>query len=781
MERLFFIVTVFWALAFNGIAQGNLKGSWLPKEQDLSLSSHGISEMDTFLNPLGITIRPLICSYEGEVLVSATRIQEEDTAFVHSSSWVCKTDTKKVSDQTNVSDFYITFSVEKGMLESGGVAVAFDFWNWKRDNYVLMPAYVYNGNRFHVETNGYMSPFPTNYHFNKNVPLLFSNSPRLSEMEGKSSKIEGLTGNLATPAVCFYMPEQKCACIILTEQKNRLGNLGMFLEENEDQNMASLVVSVPGVRELSAGFGDFRKSGDRACFWNAGDSLTMRFKVYHFKADGIPDLLAQFMKVRKEVTGKNTSRNICPFSMVTALTSDYKNKVRWKEDGENSFYRMENSDGYQVGWVGGLMGTFPLLALNDSLSRSRVIKTYNYAISRMKGESGYFYGSYRNGNTVSDRDNIPNAALVRKNADILFFMIKHFLLLEKQGYAHLVKQEWKDAARNLADAFVKTWNENKDLGNYVDVKTGDIIIYHTTSGAIAPAGLVLASQYFGDRKFLKAAKEIADYFYNEYVVKLGLTCAHSGDILQDADADSAYGLVESFMALYASKTDKKWLSKAKTTADLAATWTLSYDYEYPKESTLGKLNAKTAGAVWASVQNKHAAPGICTSSGDYLFKLYRATGEECYAELLRDIIHAHGEVMETPGRVTTNAGAGTSMERIQTTDADGKSAIGMILNTSNGWTEDCGLLMALEIPGIYVQSDKEVIYVFDHVEAKVLERRKDRVVLEITNPTRFDAQVSVFSESFSDSKIPMGYLDFMKWKKVMVKAGETVYMNCEVE
>jgi len=315
----------------------------------------------------------------------------------------------------------------------------------------------------------------------------------------------------------------------------------------------------------------------------------------------------------------------------------------------------------------------------------------------------------------------------------------------------------------------------------VDVKTGDIIIYHTTSGAIAPAGLVLASQYFGDRKFLKAAKEIADYFYDEYVVKLGLTCAHSGDILQDADADSAYGLVESFMALYASTTDKKWLSKAKTTTDLAATWTLSYDYEYPKESTLGKLNAKTAGAVWASVQNKHAAPGICTSSGDYLFKLYRATGEECYAELLRDIIHAHGEVMETPGRVTTNAGAGTSMERIQTTDADGKNAIGMILNTSNGWTEDCGLLMALEIPGIYVQRDKEVIYVFDHVEAKVLERGKDRIVLEITNPTRFDAQVSIFSESFSDSKIPMGYLDFMKWKKVMVKAGETVYMNCEVE
>lgn len=189
------------------------------------------------------------------------------------------------------------------------------------------------------------------------------------------------------------------------------------------------------------------------------------------------------------------------------------------------------------------------------------------------------------------------------------------------------------------------------------------------------------------------------------------------------------------------------------------------------------MRAKTAGAVWASVQNKHAAPGICTSSGDYLFKLYRATGEECYAELLRDIVHAHGEVMEIPGRITTNAGAGTSMERIQTTDADGKGAVGMILNTSNGWTEDCGLLMALEIPGIYVQTDKDRIYVFDHVEAKVINRENGKVVLQITNPTHFDALVSVFSESSSDSKKPIGYLNFVNWKKVPVKAGETVEVS----
>lgn len=211
---------------------------------------------------------------------------------------------------------------------------------------------------------------------------------------------------------------------------------------------------------------------------------------------------------------------------------------------------------------------------------------------------------------------------------------------------------------------------------------------------------------------------------------------------------------------------------AKTAANLAATWTLSYDYVFPEGSTLYNLKANVAGAVWASVQNKHAAPGICTTSGDYLFKLYRATGQRRYAELLRDIMHAHAEVMETPGRPTTGAGPGTSMERIQTTDADGKDAIGMILHGSNGWTEGNGLLMALENPGIYLQTDNEQVFVFDHVEVTVLSRDPSGVTLQITNPTRFDAKVSVFAESSKQAQIPMGFNEFLKWKKVEVKSGE---------
>ena len=39
--------------------------------------------------------------------------------------------------------------------------------------------------------------------------------------------------------------------------------------------------------------------------------------------------------------------------------------------------------------------------------------------------------------------------------------------------------------------------------------------------------------------------------------------------------------------------------------NLAATWTVSYDYELPPNTELAQLGAKLAGVYWASTQNKN--------------------------------------------------------------------------------------------------------------------------------------------------------------------------------
>jgi len=721
-------------------------------------------------------IRFLVCRYDGSRL-AASQVFSNGSLQTGSNRWTCDVREQPVNGEPGAGDLVATFKLAEGVGMSAGVAVAFDFANWSTNNYVLIPAVVYNGNRFRALDGGYMPGFPREMYFNPNLPLTMSDNPRLSVEPGKASKIELLTGNAATPAMCFFSPVQKRGFILLTEQKTRFGNNGLFVEENAAQDGSTFVVSAPGVRERAAHFGGFGDSGDAAADWKAGDEVRMKLRVYSFPADSIPALLEKFMAVRKALAGPNHPRNLVPMSKLSE-TIVPRFKGRWMTAPAGSYYAPENSPDFQLGWVSGFMQT-PLLAIDDPVEREHICRQFDFVVGKLQGASGYFYGGITaQGQLRADRTiDSRMLALTRKNADVLLMFFKFFHILKAQGHGDLIKPEWEQSASRLARTFVNTWNKSGEFGQYVDPATGEIAVYNTTGGAVAPGGLAMAAKHFNEPDFLRVARESAAFYYQRDVAGLGLTSGHVGDTSQDPDSESAYGFLESLMALYWATGDRVWLEKARTEAHLGATWTLSYDYEFPPQSQIGRLDGHMAGAVFANTQNKHAAPGICTSSGDYLFKLYRATGNVRYAELIRDIQHAHVEATDMPGHATCGAGPGASMERIQTSDAEGREAIGNFIHTQNAWTELNGLMMTLELPGIYVQTDSDKLFVFDHVEAKVLKRDAAGVTLAITNPTKYDARVSLFAENAQRASQPLGYTAFLKWPKVEVKAGATTKVS----
>ena len=143
--------------------------------------------------------------------------------------------------------------------------------------------------------------------------------------------------------------------------------------------------------------------------------------------------------------------------------------------------------------------------------------------------------------------------------------------------------------------------------------------------------------------------------------------------------------------------------------------------------------------------------------------------------LISDIQHAHAEAVNIPPHhITTNNLPGSSMERIQPSDAEGKEAIGNFINTRNSWTETDGVLMALELPGIYLQTDKQVLRVFDHVEAGIALSNTDGITLTVSNKTSYDASVALFAETSAQAVKPLGAVNFLTWPKVGVKAGKTI-------
>lgn len=700
--------------------------------------------------------RLLDCRYDGPRLLRADEIDPASEAW--------ETAVANRGD----SVYVFTFRARQS-LQNAGVAVAFDRYGWTSDNYVMIPSAVYGGNRQRIVNREYATGLDATDYYRRELALTSNPIPQLSPEFGDSSRLELLVCNAATPAIAWLDRGRRRGTILLTDQgfeaDGETKDHGLIVEESPARDIASFVISSPGVREKKPEFIGFSPSPDRGLSFRKGDSLVIRVTRLDFPAADVPALLARFMRERKRHIPPATPRNLMPMSEVhERMIRNIEERYHVGPTGE--YYCPENADWMSYGWVGGLINTWPMLALGDTMHLRRVANTFDFALTQGYGESGYYYDVLGADGKPVLRDAAalrPGIGLTRKNADLLYWTVKQFDLLQKQGRGDVIRPEWEQRVAKLADAFVETWRKESTWGNYLDLKTGRIAVYNTTGGAMAVGGLALASKYYGNDEYLAVARQAAESYYRDFALR-GFTSGGCGDILQNADSETAAALMTSLMTLYETTGETRYLEQCRDLANLCATWTVSFRYRLPENTPLAQLGADLTGAVWASTQNKHGAPGFCTQSGDALFKLYRATGDTLYAALLRDIVHAHAEGVQPNGKIT---------ERLTYCDADSRGSRGD--GGQTGWNETNGALMAVEIPGIYLRTDRPSLYVFDHVTVRKYETTERAITLTLYNPTPYDATVTILAENGTQAARPLGENAFLRWRdKAEVKAGRTV-------
>lgn len=668
------------------------------------------------------------------------------TVGVAGAVWSCSHRiTHKRGGTTGLS---VTFRLDKGSAESTGISVWFKFGEWSAGNYVLIPAVAYNGNRFRCVPMHYPPLFRDLADHRPDAPITITNIPRLS-LEPGPSRIQQTTGDPSTPAMGFFAPSRSAGFLLLTGQQTRFGNSGLTIEENTERTKATFAISAPCVREGKP---------DKAASWKAGDKVTLELELCFFEGGSIQSLHDLLARMRKDLTGPTRYRPILPFQGAWDLLEEKYNRDNWeKTRGYYSVGMRENyCQDWQLGWVGGCMATLPLLLGNDETSRTRAMTTLNTILTRSQAPSGFFYGAGFSGNWVSDCFDKPhphNMHMVRKSGDGLFFFIKHFMLIEAQQGRAAVRTDWEAAVRRLADAFVGLWKRSGQFGQFVNVETGELQVGGSTSGAIVPAALALAHRWFADREYLDVA-EASARLYLERDVRAGVTTGGPGEILQAPDSESAFAMLESFVTLFESTGKDEWRAAACDMARQCASWVVSYDYTFPPKSLFGTLDMRTTGAVYANAQNKHGAPGICTLSGDSLLRLYRATGDVFFIELLRDIAHNITQYVSRTDRSIGAMPPGWINERVNLSDWEGPAMVGGIFYGST-WAEVSVMLTWLEIPGIYVVADTGSMWVFDNVTAVLDDSNEQSATLTITNPTKFRAAVRVVCETSAQLCAPL--------------------------
>lgn len=678
-----------------------------------------------------------------------------------------------VSKNNQGIDLSLVFKCLNGNVSASSVSLNLDFTQWAISNYVLMPAAVYNGNRVRAIIHPYLSFLVNAEDIGENKPQVISDVPRLNIKNGPS-RIQQRSGDMSTPAIGFHNPTLKKGFWLLTNQGNQFGDNGIDIEENSKRNIASITLTNPVVREnLQYYIAEMQAPAtDKPANFKAGDSVVLSTKIYFFNSPDVQSLYNKFAEIRNDFLPKGNINYAIPFSASFKIQEEKFNRQNFEPKfGYYSVGMRENYyQDWQIGWTGGMISPYPLLVNGGEQSRNNVIRNFDWLFPKGVSPSGFFWDSGQKGNQwFGIFQDIPTAKklhLVRKSADGLFYVLKELAAFKALNIP--LKPTWQKGTKTVADALVKTWQKYGQLGQYVDNITGEIIIGGSTSGAIAPATLVLAAQHFNNPKYLDVAIQIADSFNQNYVTK-GLIYGAPGDAMQNFDSEATYALLESYVTLYEATGDKKWLQIAQNVAIQFTTWVSSFDFVFPPQSTLAKLSKTTTGVVWANTQNKHGAPGICTHSGFALLRLYRATGNQFYLTLLQDITNAIPQYMSTQQKPIPALQPGWLSERVSTTDW--LEGIGEIYPGST-WAETSLMLTTLEIPSIYINTQTGVLANFDQVKSKIVKNNKKSIILLVENPTIYNCKIKILPENNTAAKALLSSIPLSKFLMVDLKAGE---------
>ncbi|MGN0447413.1 MAG: hypothetical protein ACI4GC_02575 [Acutalibacteraceae bacterium] len=465
--------------------------------------------------------------------------------------------------------------------------------------------------------------------------------------------------------------------------------------------------------------------------------------------------------------------------------------------------------------MGGAINTLPGFVLGNSESKEKSRKTLDFVFSKLQHKSGFLFGLFYDGKVYGDNQIQPenaNIILSRKNADALYYLAKQLLFFKRNN--ENIPELWHKGLRRLADAFVTYYKNNGEISQFIDIEAGKPYVYGSSGAGIVCAGLALCSSYFNCGDYLEIAQSIGEDYFKNFISK-GFSTGGPGEALACPDSESAFALLESFVILYRFTQNKKWLEYAENTASLCASWCVGYDYAYESDTQLFERGTATTGAVWANLQNKHAAPGICTLSGEALLHLYRATGNRAYLELLKDISHnitqfvstaenpiyasyvwhnkpAHlqklvnrwiaktvftlfkgknaKKLINSPRQKVFNA-TGRVNERVNLSDWEGRNNVGEI-PIGSCWCEVSVMLTYLEIPAVYIQRDTGFCFALDHIECSVKDRTDGTLTVELFNPTRYDANYRIFIDSEKACRNAVPPDELLSTENVFLLAGE---------
>lgn len=510
--------------------------------------------------------------------------------------------------------------------------------------YIFFPACAYNGNRF-VSVKRNYPPFYTTEEMTEDMPVMITDVPRLNP-DG-SGGIEITTGDVSVPCMGMFSQARKKGLLIFTVQQVNGKNLGLSFADG------AFKITYPARRENIYLWPFMRENTKPPEDAGEDAQVSIDYRVLDFDCESMEEFYAVFFRNRKIMRLDCRRAENLPYAKQWEIQRKKFNEMNYIPGWgyiDCVYDKTLPGKVISLGWCGTGMVDYAMMKLGGESEWSKGLENLDF-IADTQSEFGLIIPPVTDGGRlIGDGHGMPNGEnviLVRRIADILYFLFKHFELFREKNRP--IPERYTACAARLADAVLRIWETYGQLGQYVNYKTGEVVVFNSTSGGMMPAALVKAYAFFKEEKYLKCAEAIADQYYTRDAAN-GYTTGGPGDALQCPDSESAFAFLESTVLLYEATRKDKWLQRAEFMLHFFSSWVVPYNYEFPAGCEFARLHIKTTGTVFANAQNKHSAPGICTMSGDCIYKLYQFTKNPEYLTLIKEIKTAISQCMSTEER-----------------------------------------------------------------------------------------------------------------------------------
>ena len=286
-------------------------------------------------------------------------------------------------------------------------------------------------------------------------------------------------------------------------------------------------------------------------------------------------------------------------------------------------------------------------------------------------KAGYFFDDINfNIGIPSDNDVVHS---IRQQSEAIYAVLLYLKYEKEQGRRH---QEWEQRIHTLLDNLLSLL---KDDGHYARKFHDDGSDIDSSGGSTpsATSALVMGYRYFGDKRYLAAAKHTVDYLEQNIISKSDYFSSTLDANCEDKEAAIAAVTATYYLAkVTKGKEQQHYIDLCKQAAYFALSWYYLWDIPYAPGQMLGDLGLKTRG--WGNVSVENNCADVFVFELAHIVDWLGKTCNEPRFNRMNTLINSSlNQLLPVKGRLCGIAVEGFYPEFIQSTDWDyGKNGRG---------------------------------------------------------------------------------------------------------